>query len=93
MFVAVGRWRGITIDSITRGTPGTVKLVRKVAGVYESYKDVDSADLTIEADSYLSNSGDTIAADTAVFVEFFPDGTWEVVNAHCEVRDWTLDDE
>lgn len=82
--------RGITVDAISHGSPGTVKLVKKTASGYELMTDVEEAELTVEADFYLGNTGDSIAANHAVTVLRFPDGSYEIVNAWCDERNWTL---
>jgi hypothetical protein len=89
----VRQWRGITLDAITHGTFGTVKLVKwNGTDDYESITG-DSADITVEAGGYLLNDGETIEVDTAVILSMMDDGTFEVANSNCAVRDWDLADE
>lgn len=88
-----GRHRGITVDAITQGAAGTVKLVYHNGTGFTSAVTSAPANITVEAYCYMLNTADTIAADTAVILMHMDDGTWEIIAAHCEVRDWDLEEE
>ena len=88
-----GIHRGITVDAISHGAFGTVKLVYWDGTAYRSAKDGSGNDITVEAGGYSLNDTETIEADTAVWVHHLDDNTWEVFSGNCAVRDWTLADE
>jgi len=88
-----GIHRGITVDTISQGAAGTVKLVYHNGHGFKAARDTSNALVTVEAYCYLLNADDTIPANTAVILQHFDDNTWEIISAHCDVRDWELTEE
>lgn len=89
----VMRLRGIAVDSISHGTDGTVNLVKRTDTGYAYMRDKDDAHISVEAGFYSGNTGETIEPETAVYVDQFADGYYEVTGGNCTVRDWELEDE
>lgn len=85
--------RAITVDPITRDTPGTVKLVYYNGADYTSADSGGGTDVTVECGGFALNTGESIAADTAGFIIHMLDNTWEWFGGNCAVRDWELADE
>lgn len=90
-----GRFFGITAGAVGRTTTGNVQLCffNIATSKYRYARDADNAIATVAARCFKLNTDETIPADTAVDVEFFPDMAWQVTNAYCSVRDWELEDE
>lgn len=80
--------RGVTADSLTRTTAGTVNLIERQSGGIYYQMDGSDNPLSIEAYAASLNDDETIAANTFVYVNYFEDGYFEAISGNCEVRNW-----
>lgn len=88
-----GIHRVVTIDAISRATPGTVKLVYWNGAAYAAALDASDVEITVECRGYMLQTGETVVADAAGFAQHLDDGTWEWLSGNCAARDWLLSGE
>lgn len=85
-----GMQMGVADENITRSSPGDVKIITKASGSYAYQKDVSDVQVMVTAGAYSINTDQTVEDDTAVYVQPFPDGHWEIIGGNCDAKDWTL---